>query len=161
MSGRVLIAGVGNVFLSDDGFGVEVAGVLAGRELPDGLEARDYGIRGLHLVYELLDGYDCLVFVDAIDLGDEPGTVTVLEADPVREPDSGSGVGRVDAHGISPASVLDTLAHLGGRLRAVRVVGCQPQTVAEGMGLSAPVAASVPIAADAAIQAGLELLGAV
>ena len=160
MSGRVLIAGVGNVFLSDDGFGVEVAGQLAQRTLPAGIEVRDYGIRGLHLAYELLDKYDCLVFVDTIDLGDEPGTVSVLEADPVRGLDSDGGVVSMDGHSVSPNSVLNTLSTLGGRLRAVRVVGCQPETLAEGMGLSEPVAASVPVAAEAAIQAGLELLGA-
>ena len=160
MSGRVLIAGVGNVFLSDDGFGVEVAGALATRELPAGIEVRDYGIRGLHLAYELLDRYDSLVFVDTIDLGDAPGTISVLEADPVRGLDADGQAVSMDGHSVSPNSVLNTLSTLGGRLRAVRVVGCQPETLAEGMGLSGPVAASIPIAADAAVQAGLELLGA-
>ena len=158
MSNRVLIAGVGNVFLSDDGFGVEVAGALAQRELPAGIEARDYGIRGLHLAYELIDRYDCLVFVDAIDLGDQPGTVSVLEVDPARGLDSEGGLSSMDGHSVSPNSVLATLSNLGGRLRALRVVGCQPDTLAEGMGLSERVAASVPVAAEAAIQAGLELL---
>src|SRR5580693_8107044 len=79
MSGRTLVAGIGNVFLSDDAFGVEVAHRLAGRPLPDGARAEDYGIRGIHLAYELLEGYDALVLVDAVPLGQPPGTLAVIE----------------------------------------------------------------------------------
>ena len=81
MTGRILVAGVGNVFLRDDAFGVEVARLLAERPQPPGVQVRDFGIRGVHLVYELLNGYDLFVLVDAAPRGEVPGTVTVLEVD--------------------------------------------------------------------------------
>src|ERR1700721_3466951 len=78
MTGRILVAGVGNVFLRDDAFGGEVVPVLSERPQPPGVQIKDYGIRGVHLVYELLDGYDLFVLVDAAPRGEEPGTVSVL-----------------------------------------------------------------------------------
>ena len=81
MTGRILVAGVGNVFLRDDAFGVEVVRLLAERPQPPGVQVRDYGIRGVHLAYELLNGYDLFVLVDAAPRGEAPGTVTVLEVD--------------------------------------------------------------------------------
>lgn len=150
---RVLIAGVGNVFLGDDGFGVEVAAELAGRRLPAGVESSDYGIRGVHLAYQLLDGYDGLILVDAVELGEAPGTVAVIE------PAGMPAAGGVDAHSMDPATVLATLAALGGQLERVLVVGCQPAAVEERMGLSAQVAASVVAAADEAVRLAVDLLG--
>ena len=79
MSGRTLVAGIGNVFLSDDAFGVEVANRLNGRALPDGVRAEDFGIRGIHLAYELLEGYDALVLIDAVPMSEPPGTLAVIE----------------------------------------------------------------------------------
>ncbi|MQA76737.1 MAG: hydrogenase maturation protease, partial [Solirubrobacterales bacterium] len=76
---RILVAGVGNVFCGDDGFGVAVAEHLAAATLPAGVELSDYGIRGIHLAYQLLDGYDLLVLVDAVQRGGEPGTVYLIE----------------------------------------------------------------------------------
>lgn len=146
---RVLVAGIGNVFLGDDGFGVEVVDRLGGRPVPDGVKVVDFGIRGLHLAYELLDGYDALVLVDALPLGDEPGTVALVEAEmpgAPTDPDPEVTGPAVDAHSMSPAVVLATLAHLGGSVERVLVVGCQPATVAEGMGLSEVVAAAVDTA---------------
>ena len=82
---KVLVAGIGNIFLGDDGFGVEVAARSAGRaDLPDGVRAEDFGIRGVHLAYELLDGYDALVLIDAVPMGEPPGTVALIEPDPGR-----------------------------------------------------------------------------
>ena len=86
VSGRTLVAGVGNVFLRDDAFGVEVIRLLAGRPVPDGVQVKDFGIRGVHLAYDLLDGCDLFVLVDAAQRGEAPGTVTVLEVE-VPEPD--------------------------------------------------------------------------
>ena len=86
MTGRTLVAGVGNVFLRDDAFGVEVVRLLAGRPVPDGVQISDFGIRGVHLAYDLLDGCDLFVLVDAAPRGEAPGTVTVLEVE-VPEPD--------------------------------------------------------------------------
>ncbi|HXH56622.1 hydrogenase maturation protease [Iamia sp.] len=143
---RVLVAGIGNIFLGDDGFGVEVVGRLAGRPMPDGVTVVDFGIRGLHLAYQLLDGYDVLVLVDALPLGEPPGTVALVEAEvpTTAEPDPETPTGpALDAHSMSPAVVLATLAHLGGSVDQVFVVGCQPATVAEVIGLSDAVAASV------------------
>src|SRR6185503_6480001 len=89
-AGRVLVAGVGNVFLGDDAFGVEAARILAGRELPEGVAVADYGIRGLHLAYDLLDGrFSTLILLDAVPLDAPPGTVVVLEIYPDAEEDPG------------------------------------------------------------------------
>jgi hydrogenase maturation protease len=146
---RVLVAGIGNIFLGDDGFGVEVVGHLARRPVPAGVTVVDFGIRGLHLAYQLLDGYDVLVLVDALPLGEPPGTVALVEAEvPTAvgpDPEAPTGPA-LDAHTMSPAVVLGTLAHLGGSVDQVFVVGCQPATVAEGIGLSDAVAASVDLA---------------
>ncbi|MEN3357736.1 MAG: hydrogenase maturation protease [Mycobacteriales bacterium] len=138
MTGRVLVAGVGNIFLGDDGFGPEAARRLAARPLPDGVRVVDYGIRGMHLAYDLLDGYDLLVLLDAAPRGGEPGNVVVLEvgADDI-------GTGDFDGHGMEPTSVLASLGSLGGRLPRTLVVGCEPADTAEGIGLSPAVAAAV------------------
>jgi hydrogenase maturation protease len=138
VTGRVLVAGVGNIFLGDDGFGPEAARRLADSPLPDDVRVVDYGIRGMHLAYDLLDGYDALVIVDAVSRGGEPGDVVVLE---VGEEDLGSG--DFDAHGMEPTAMLASLGSLGGRLPRTYVVGCEPADVTEGIGLSAPVAAAV------------------
>ncbi len=144
MAPHVLVAGVGNLFLSDDGFGSEVVRRIgaAGEPLPDGVRLVDYGIRGMHLAYDLLDGYDALVLVDAVPVGERPGSLTVLEVGPDR-----LGAGELDAHGMDPVAVLAGLERLGGTLPPTYVVGCRPATTAEGIGLSAPVAAAVPGAA--------------
>jgi hydrogenase maturation protease len=172
MSGRTLVAGIGNVFLSDDAFGVEVAHRLAGRPLPDGARAEDYGIRGIHLAYELLEGYDTLVLVDAVPLGQPPGTLAVIEPknDASAEADAGAGAGAegsapgvnevpdptavpmVDAHTMGPDVVLATLARLGGSVGRIVIVGCQPAELREGMGLSPAVAAVVDDAADLCVE---------
>ena len=137
-TGRVLVAGVGNIFLGDDGFGPEAARRLADSPLPDHVRVVDYGIRGMHLAYDLLDGYDTLVIVDAVSRGGAPGDLVVLE---VSEDDLGSG--DFDAHGMEPTAMLASLGPLGGRLPRTYVVGCEPADVTEGIGLSAPVAAAV------------------
>ncbi len=143
---RVLVAGIGNIFLGDDGFGVEVANRLAGREVPDDVRVAEYGIRGVHLAYDLLDGYDLLVLVDTVPMGAAPGTVAVIEIDP---DDVGSATEpTIDAHTMTPAAVLGTLANLGGRIARVLLVGCQPAVLDDGIGLSAPVAAAVEPAVD-------------
>jgi hydrogenase maturation protease len=151
---RTLVAGIGNIFLGDDGFGVEVVQRLDPDRLRDDVDVADYGIRGVHLAYELLDGrYDTLVLVDAVPLGDEPpGTVVVIDA-------SGRAgavpAGSVDAHSMSPDVVLGALHGLGGDIERVLVVGCQPAVIDERMELSASVAAAVPVAVERLV----ELLG--
>ncbi|GAB2635017.1 hydrogenase maturation protease [Prescottella soli] len=141
---RILVAGIGNIFLGDDGFGPEVLRAVASAPLPDGVRAVDYGIRGMHLAYDLLDGWDALVLVDAVPDRGRPGEIRVFEVDP----DDPGAAPRLDAHGMDPGAVFASLAALGGRLPRTVVVGCQAACVDEGMGLSAPVAAAVDGAAD-------------
>ncbi len=146
MTGRVLVAGIGNVFLGDDGFGVEVVSRLPRADLPPEVDVGDYGIAGMHLAYDLLDGdYHTTIFVDALGRDGVPGTLSVLDATAAGE---GSGAGPdaaavPDAHGMDPASVLALLRTLGGTPGRVLVVGCEPQDVTEGIGLSEPVEAAV------------------
>lgn len=141
-AGRVLVAGIGNIFLSDDGFGVEVVSRLAARPepLPVSVTVSDFGIRGLHLAYELLEGYDVAVLVDAMPLGEAPGTLALLELEGGGATDA---VPAVDAHAMTPDAVLANLARLGGSVQRVLVVGCQPESLDEGIGLSGPVADAV------------------
>ena len=137
---RILVAGIGNVFRTDDGFGCEVVRRLAAEPLPDGVRAVDYGIRGLHLTYDLLDPWGALVIVDALPDRGDVGAVAVVRVGP---DDVATGA-RVDAHGMDPATVLASLAALGGSLPGrTLVVGCQVADTGEGMGLTAPVAAAV------------------
>lgn len=139
---RVLVAGVGNIFLGDDGFGVEVAARLAGQRMPAGVRVADYGIRGVHLAYELLEGYDGLILVDAVSRGEPPGTVFVIEPD-LDGIAVGPGGPTMDAHSMSPDIVFALLKSLDASLDEVYVVGCEPADISERMGLSAEVAASV------------------
>lgn len=153
MSQSTLVAGIGNIFFSDDGFGVEVANRLATRPVPDGVRVAEFGIRGLHLAYELLDGYDALILIDAVPMGEAPGTLAVLDATEGQLPDA-DDASIIDAHSMSPAAVLATLSHLGGSVGRVLVVGCEPASMEEGIGLSAPVAGAV----DAAVELSLQML---
>ncbi|MFJ2512647.1 hydrogenase maturation protease [Streptomyces griseoviridis] len=140
----VLVAGIGNIFLGDDGFGPEVVrglGAGAGEPLPAGVRVVDYGIRGMHLAYDLLTGYDALVLVDAYAGGGPPGELTVLKVGP-----GDLGTGEFDAHGMNPVAVLANLTKLGGTLPLTHLVGCTPADVDEGIGLSEAVAAAVPSA---------------
>lgn len=147
----VLVAGIGNIFLGDDGFGVEVAQRLLAEPQPEGVTVVDYGIRGLHLAYDLRDSdYDLVVFVDALPRGDEPGTVYVFEPDTAIDRDSVE----VDAHEMHPLAVLALLDDLGGQLRRLLVVGCEPADTEERIGLSSQVAAAV----DKAVEVVGELL---
>jgi len=141
VSARVLVAGIGNVFLGDDGFGVEVARELMREPLPAGVVVRDVGVRGLHLAYELLEAPELLVVVDLAPRGGQPGTLYVIDPE-LEAPRDTPG-----AHGMDLAGVLATLEALGGVAPRVRVVGCEPAEIGEAMELSAPVRAAVPEAA--------------
>ncbi|MCS0639510.1 hydrogenase maturation protease [Streptomyces sp. LP05-1] len=167
LPGRTLVAGVGNIFLGDDGFGVETVQRLARLPAPAGvgamgdvgaIEYMDVGIRGVHLAYRLLEGYRHLVLVDALARGAEPGTLCVLDATEEvtgEAPDSPAGPAgpAVDAHALDPAAVLRLIRGLHRSLGAaapaeVHVVGCEPRDTDEAIGLSPPVAAAVPRAME-------------
>lgn len=149
----VLIAGIGNLFLGDDGFGVEVLRQLDTDRLPPQVAAQDYGIRGVHLAYDLLDGeVSTLILVDAIPTGDAPGTVSLLEVDDETWAELTAEPTAVDSHAMHPEAVLAALHALGGRVDRVLLVGCQPATLEPGMSLSPAVAAAVPAAAELALE---------
>ncbi len=149
MSGGVLVAGIGNIFLGDDAFGVEVVRRMAGQPVPDGVKVADFGIKGIHLAYELLDGYDRLILVDAIARGAAPGTIHVLQ------PSAIASSGRIpDAHGMEPLAVFDYLASIGGDPVPTVIVGCEPGSMGDEMGLTPAVEASI----DEAVGIVLELI---
>jgi hydrogenase maturation protease len=147
VTGRTLVAGVGNIFLSDDAFGCEVVRMMAGRPVPAGVQIRDFGIRGVHLAYDLLDGCDLFVLVDAAARGEAPGTVSVIEVE-VPEPDPSAGP-VMDAHDLTPDAIFALLGSLGGRPGRSLLVACEPADTGAGMGLSGPVTEALPHAVRA------------
>ncbi|MEW9530523.1 hydrogenase maturation protease [Microbispora sp. NPDC049125] len=150
---RILVAGVGNVFLGDDGFGVAVARRLAEADLPPGVEAGDFGIRGVHLAYELTSGYDLAILVDAAPRGRPPGTLYVLEPSPGETGETGETTGAfVDGHAMTPEAVITLARALGHPGTGVLVVGCEPADTSPGMDLSLPVAGAVEPAAGLVLE---------
>jgi hydrogenase maturation protease len=147
----ILVAGIGNIFLGDDGFGVEVARQLASRQHADSVRIADFGIRGFDLAFAILDDPAATILVDAMPRGERPGTVYVLEPDLGLDATSSGpehADGAFQGHAMTPDSVFALVRTLGGRPRNVTVVGCEPLTLGpdgEGcMGLSEPVANAVP-----------------
>jgi hydrogenase maturation protease len=141
---KLLIACIGNIFLGDDAFGVEVARHLYVRPLPEGVCVRDFGIRSYDLAYALMDDWDMVLLVDALPRGGDPGTLYLFEPE---LPAADEAPANPDAHSMNPFSVLQLVAALGGKVRHLLVLGCEPATVEasqEGnMELSTPVAAAV------------------
>jgi len=139
---RILIACVGNIFLGDDGFGVEVARRLAFQTLPREVVVKDFGIRGFDLAYAMMDWPDLTILVDACSRGFVPGTVFLLEPDPVSE-----GQPAFEPHGMNPMNVLRVVKGLGGGPGRVLIVGCEPAELGSDndgqLGLSEPVEAAV------------------
>jgi hydrogenase maturation protease len=156
-----LIAGIGNIFLGDDGFGPEVMRHVVGQsgrleKLDNDVHAVDYGIRGMHLAYDLLEEWRALILVDAVPSRGAPGTLHVFEADH----ESLSATAVLEAHSMDPAAVFATLTALGGTPPRTIVVGCEVENVDEGMSLSEPVAAAVPGAVAAIDDLVADLAGA-
>jgi hydrogenase maturation protease len=147
---RILVAGIGNVFLGDDGFGVALADRLARGALPEGVEVVDYGIRGMDLAYALHDGWDAVVLLDAVPRGLPPGTLSVIE------PDLDDVPVAVDAHGMDPVKVLGLARALGGPLPRTLVVGCEPRTVMTGDEEDVVATVSEPV--RAALDEGVALV---
>jgi len=142
MSQRILVAGLGNIFCGDDGFGVEVVRRLSAQVLPPSVRVVDFGIRALHLAYEILDGgYETTILVDAARTGDAPGTVSLIKPDiDTLSSDAGE---LPDAHAMDFRSVLRLLRSLGGEPGDIYIVGCEPLQLEDEIGLSQPVAAAV------------------
>jgi hydrogenase maturation protease len=155
---RILIAGIGNIFLGDDGFGVAVVERLARRALPEHVVLMDVGIRGVDLTYALLDGYDAAILIDATQRGGAPGTLYVLDPDGSAPVEPASPAALLDAHALDPAAVLAFVRSAGAALGVLRVVGCEPLTFGSdeepALALSAPVRAAV----DAAVEEVLALV---
>jgi hydrogenase maturation protease len=155
MSPKLLVAGIGNIFLGDDAFGVEVVQRLAKRPLPEGVTVRDFGIRSFDLAYALMENWDLIILVDALPQGGEPGTLYKFEPE---LPAGNETPPTLDAHTMNPVAVLQMVTALGGKVGRMLVVGCEPATVeadSEGnMGLSAPVEAAL----DEAVKMVEELI---
>jgi hydrogenase maturation protease len=154
MTAKILVAGVGNIFLGDDGFGVDVALALSQRQLPESVKVKDFGIRGFDLAYALLDPWDAVIIVDALPRGKAAGTLYVVEPDLAALPGAASAA--INPHGMDPVQVLNLAASQGSISAQVLVVGCEPQDFGdelEGrMGLSAPVQAAVEEAAKMVLE---------
>ena len=144
----ILVAGIGNIFLGDDAFGVEVVKELTRSELPEGVNAVDFGIRGYDLAYAIMDGYAATVLVDATARGNAPGTLYLIELDP-------EGLAKLeevpDGHSLGPVQVLRLVQSLGGEIRQLYLVGCEPavlETEDGEISLSESVRAAVPEAVE-------------
>jgi hydrogenase maturation protease len=146
---NILIAGIGNIFLGDDAFGVEVANRLMRQPSPDNVRVSDFGIRSYDLAYAIMDGYDATILIDAVQRGDAPGTLYLIELDPgaVEQIDGES----VNAHGMNPVTVLQMVKSLGGEPGRLYLVGCETavlETEDGSIGLSGSVEAAIPQAME-------------
>jgi hydrogenase maturation protease len=155
---QILVAGIGNAFLGDDGFGGQVAQRLEKRDLPEGVLVLDFGTGGLDLAYEVMRGYDALVLVDISRQGEPPGTIYVMEPDPA-DVDGGIEDGAViDPHGMDPQTVLRFVKAVGGWPGKVVIVACEPSSVGEvNWGLSKPVEDAVDRAVGVVLEQVQEL----
>ncbi|MDT5122182.1 MAG: hydrogenase maturation protease [Acidobacteriota bacterium] len=143
---RILVAGIGNIFLGDDAFGSEVARRLLMRELPETVRVVDFGIRGFDLAYALLDGYDVTIFVDATPRGEAPGTLYTIEPDLSELDEIDAQAAMVEPHGMNPMKVLAMVKAMGGEFKRILLVGCEPAPLESEdgqMGLSEVVEAAV------------------
>jgi hydrogenase maturation protease len=154
----ILIAGVGNAWLRDDGFGGEVARRLAETELPEGVSVMDAGTGGLDLAYEVMRGYDALVILDVSVQGGEPGTLYVMEPDEASVPGGIEDGDVINPHAMDPQTVLRFVKSVGGWPGKVVVIACEPEQVQEmGWGLSEQVQAAVQRAVDLVVETVGEL----
>ena len=165
MKARILVAGVGNIFLGDDAFGVEVAQEMLRRPAIAGAKVVDFGIRGLDLTYPLLEDYEAAIIVDAVPRGGAPGTVYLIEPE-TDDPAACAQISQedflIETHGMHPAKVLRLVAGMGGKMRRALVVGCEPtpfdpETDMQ-MELSAPVKAAIPEAISMIESIAAEIL---
>jgi hydrogenase maturation protease len=141
---RVMIAGVGNMFLKDDGFGSAVVKKMLDKKFPEGVEVKDFGTGGLKLAYDLMKGYDGLILLDASSRGEKPGTLYVIKPDENDiSPDLEQG-GPIDPHGADPVTVLRFVKSIGSWPAKVLIVACEPENVEDyEIGLSQSVSAAI------------------
>jgi len=142
MKGKVLVGGIGNIFLGDDAFGVEVVHRLQKRALPAHVAVKDFGIRSYDLAYALVENWNLVILVDALPRGGKPGTLYTME------PDVAFGeTGNIDAHTMNPVAALQLVSALGGKVGRLLVVGCEPSSLEPSpdgnFTLSAPVSHAV------------------
>ncbi len=149
---RVLVAGIGNIFLGDDGFGSIVAQRLAAMELPRGMEVADFGIRGMDLAYALGQPYEAVILVDTVPRGGRPGRLAVIKPE-VGNDDTAA----FDGHRMDPVAVLKLARRLGGLPPRIYLVGCEPMKAGEGDGMSAGLSAAVAAAVEPAVRMVREL----
>lgn len=140
---KALVAGFGNIFFQDDAYGSEVARLLLTQPLPDDVHVTDFGIRGMHVAFEMLGGYDLVIFVDAVPRGGAPGTLYVIE------PTAASKGDAPDAHAMELDNVLALYELLARDLEPAKrpkivIIGCEPFSTDDGMGLSDAVSQAVP-----------------
>ena len=146
---RILVAGIGNIFHGDDAFGVEVVSELSKSELPDHVDAADFGIRGYDLAYAIMEGYEAVILIDATARGNAPGTLYLIELDT-------EGLTKLetelpDGHSLDPVHVLQLVQSLGGHTERLYLVGCEPgvlETEDGQIGLSESVQDAVPRAVE-------------
>jgi hydrogenase maturation protease len=143
MKDKVLVACIGNIFLGDDAFGVEVAKELANVELPTNAVVKDYGIRSYDLAYALMEEWELVILVDAVPRGGEPGTLYTIQPDELQDAENPP-----DAHSMNPVNALQLAQAMGAKIGRLLVVGCEPDTIDADengrMGLSAPVQQALP-----------------
>jgi hydrogenase maturation protease len=147
MKPRILVAGIGNIFLGDDAFGSEVARQLQQRSLPDEVRVVDFGIRGFDLAYALLEGYEVTILVDATPRGDHPGTLYTIEPDLSELDELDQNGAMVETHGMNPLKVLAMVKSMGGAFRRILLIGCEPTPLESEdgqLGMSEPVQRAVP-----------------
>jgi hydrogenase maturation protease len=155
---QILVAGIGNAWMRDDGFGGEVAKLLSDRELPDGVSVVDFGSGGLDLAYEVMRGYDALILIDVSRQGGPAGTLYVMEADPDDVDGKIEDGQMLDPHGMDPETVLRFVKYVGGWPGRVFVVACEPEIIEDvGFGLSDAVSGSLARAADVVLETVAEL----
>ncbi len=152
MSPRILIACVGNIFLGDDGFGVEVAQRLLARQLPEGVRVVDFGIRGFDLTFALLDDQDVVILVDAAPRGEPAGTLYVIEPELGEPGEPEPGELLIDPHSMDPAKVLRLATAMGGRTKRVLLVGCEPGPIDNDEDFAPGLSEPVQLAVDGAID---------
>jgi hydrogenase maturation protease len=151
---RILVAGIGNIFLADDAFGVIVAQRLLLRAPRDGVRIADFGIRGLDLVYALLDGCEAAILIDAVPRGHAPGTLFLIEPEIPDLSGENSSRPSMEGHSMDPENVLRLVAAMGGTVGRVLLVACEPSPIDPEQDL--PMQLSPPV--EAAIEPAVEMV---